>query len=253
MKPVIDARPIPCKICAGESPLFGVVDFHKSCVEAKGKQLSLSGIPIFYRRCSACGFLFTDMFDDWSTDAFLQNIYNAQYVQVDPDFEALRPTSNAKMIARAFGGARESIRIVDYGGGNGLLASLLEKEGFQTATYDPFYADSSTLPAERFDLVTCFEVMEHVAFPDKILAEMVSLLKTEGAIMFSTLLQPSDFAQMGLNWWYVGPRNGHISIHSRDSLIRLFQKEGMQTASFSDAFHIAFRQVPAFASHLVRT
>jgi 2-polyprenyl-6-hydroxyphenyl methylase/3-demethylubiquinone-9 3-methyltransferase len=157
------------------------------------------------------------------------------------------------MVTAAFGGARESIRIVDYGGGNGLLASLLQKEGFQAATYDPFYADCSALPAERFDLITCFEVMEHVPFPSKTMAEIASLLKDhEGAILFSTLLQPSTFAQMGLNWWYVGPRNGHISLHSRDSLMRLFQKEGMQTASFSDAFHLAFRRLPEFASHLVK-
>jgi 2-polyprenyl-6-hydroxyphenyl methylase/3-demethylubiquinone-9 3-methyltransferase len=253
MRPLINPEPLPCKICAGASPPFGVVDFHKSCIEAQGKRLNLSGIPIFYRRCNVCGFLFTDAFDDWSSDAFLRHIYNAQYVDVDPDFVTLRPTANAQMVAGAFGGSRNSISIVDYGGGNGLLASLLLEDNFQAVTYDPFYADSSTLPPGRFDLVTCFEVMEHVPFPDKALAEMTSLLSDQGAILFSTLIQPPTFAQMGLNWWYVGPRNGHVSIHSRDSLIRLFHKEGMQTASFSDAFHIAFRQVPAFASHLVRT
>jgi len=252
MMPVLNPQPIPCKICTKESPLYGVVDFHKSCIEAQGKKLNLSGIPIFYRRCSECGFLFTDAFDNWSDDAFLRNIYNGQYAQVDPDFAELRPTANAKTVANAFNAAKQSLRIVDYGGGNGLLASLLKEKGFTATTYDPFYADSSVLPAERFDLITCFEVMEHVAFPDKTLAQMAALLKEQGAILFSTLLQPANFAEMGVNWWYVGPRNGHISLHSRDSLVRLFEKQGMQTASFSDALHIAFRQIPPFASHLVR-
>jgi 2-polyprenyl-6-hydroxyphenyl methylase/3-demethylubiquinone-9 3-methyltransferase len=182
MMPILNPRPIPCKVCTKESPLFGVVDFHKSCIEAQGKKLNLSGIPIFYRRCSVCGFLFTDAFDDWSNDAFLRNIYNGQYVQVDPDFAELRPTANAKMVASSFEAAKQSLRIVDYGGGNGLLAALLKKEGFAATTYDPFHADSSTLPAERFDLITCFEVMEHVAFPEKTLAQMAALLKEQGGM-----------------------------------------------------------------------
>jgi hypothetical protein len=53
-----------CKICSGPSPLFGVVDFHKSCIEAQGNRLPLSGRPIYYRRCVNCGFAFTDEFDD---------------------------------------------------------------------------------------------------------------------------------------------------------------------------------------------
>jgi hypothetical protein len=59
-----------CEICHSASPLFGVVDFHKNCIEAQGKILELSGRPIYYRQCVSCGFVFTDEFDDWSTEAF---------------------------------------------------------------------------------------------------------------------------------------------------------------------------------------
>src|ERR1700753_889039 len=88
-----------CKICGGPSPLFGVVDFHKSCIEAQGHRLLLSGRPISYRRCTACGFAFTEEFDDWSAEAFLAHIYNSSYVQVDPDYAAARPLRNAQAVA----------------------------------------------------------------------------------------------------------------------------------------------------------
>jgi len=79
------------------------------------------------------------------------------------------------------------------------------------------------------------------------------LLRDEGALLFSTLTQPADFDQLGLRWWYVGPRNGHISLYSRRSLSILFEKNGMGLISLTDLIHVAFRKLPAFASHLTST
>src|ERR1700753_3372980 len=123
-----DAR--DCKIGSGPSPLFGVVDFHKSCIEAQGQRLPLSGRPIYYRRCTACGFAFTDEFDDWSAETFLAHVYNSSYIHVDPDYTSVRPLSNASVVANTFRDARESIAILDFGGGNGVFASHLASQGF---------------------------------------------------------------------------------------------------------------------------
>jgi hypothetical protein len=61
LKPASNA-PTACKICAGPAPLYGVVDFHRGCEIPGGKRLPLSGIPVHYRRCTVCGFLFTAAF-----------------------------------------------------------------------------------------------------------------------------------------------------------------------------------------------
>src|ERR1700730_1855273 len=116
---IVDPQPAACKICDGPSPLFGVVDFNKSCIEDQGRILNLAGKPIYYRRCAVCGFTFTDEFDDWSTEAFLAHIYNDEYVLVDPDYVEARPANNAKIIAATFPASRHFISMLDFAGGNG--------------------------------------------------------------------------------------------------------------------------------------
>ena len=251
LQPIASTEPVACKICQGPSPLFGVIDFHKSCIEAQGRRLAPSGYPIYYRRCSVCSFVFTTAFDTWTYADFHQQIYNEDYIKVDPDFVEVRPTTNAKVMVDTFQGSRTSIHILDYGGGSGLTADLLRRQGFSATTYDPF-SEFNTMPTERFDLISCFEVMEHVPFPKETVARMISLLMETGAILFSTLVQPAEFDTIGLNWWYAGPRNGHVSLYSKPSLELLFQPYGMQVRSFSEGVHIAYREIPAFASHLLK-
>src|SRR5208282_1230022 len=102
LKPV-SAEPAPCKICGGEAPLYGVVDFNRNCEIPNGITLALTGTPIYYRRCGSCGFLFTDAFDDWNDEQFKAHIYNADYYSVDPGYVTERPTSNGEFVARLWG------------------------------------------------------------------------------------------------------------------------------------------------------
>lgn len=249
MKLVADPRPAACKVCAGASPLFGVVDFHKSCLEAQKGPLPLSGSPVYYRRCQRCGFTFTGDFDTWTPAAFARHIYNKQYIEVDPEFAEARPKQSAAWVAQMFESAKDSIRVLDYGGGAGVLAEQLRAQGFTVSTYDPF-SRFNQLPAETFDLITCFEVMEHLPHPRKTVATVLSLLRRPGVVVFSTIVQPESFLSMGLNWWYAAPRNGHISLYTKGALARLFEPHGFKCGSFTDALHIAYAEVPAFAVHL---
>jgi 2-polyprenyl-6-hydroxyphenyl methylase/3-demethylubiquinone-9 3-methyltransferase len=240
---------VACKVCDAVSSLFGVVDFHKSCEEARGKKLGLSGIPVYYRRCERCGFAFTTAFDGWGIAQFQRNIYNTDYLLVDPDYAEARPAGNARLVAESFAGSRETIRILDYGGGTGLLAERLRSAGYDAETYDPF-SEYDVLPKEQFDLITAFEVMEHVPWPRETAARMAGLLKDEGAILFSTLVQPEGFAREGLGWWYAAPRNGHISLYTTASLAHLFKPLGMKVVSFNAALHITYARLTGFAAHL---
>jgi 2-polyprenyl-6-hydroxyphenyl methylase/3-demethylubiquinone-9 3-methyltransferase len=186
------------------------------------------------------------MFDGWTQTDFLRNIYNSDYVVVDPDYIERRPASNAQWVADLFCDSTSTIRVLDYGGGSGRFAEILRGRGFDAQTYDPF-SEHGVLPGGRFNLITSFEVMEHSSRPRDVVRMLAGLLADEGMIVLSTLVQPRDFDGVGLNWWYVGPRNGHISIFSQRSLVGLFAAHGLKLASLSDNLHLAFRSLPAFA------
>jgi hypothetical protein len=246
LKPASTAA-CPCKICGGPAALYGVVDFHKSCNEMRGVRFSMSGVPIYYRRCANCEFLFTDAFDDWSDEQFKTYIYNDEYKLVDPDYQTERPRANADVVARYWGALKAQTRVLDYGGGNDTFCAALRDAGFPIAvTYDPMVPAYAKRPEGKYDLVTSFETFEHLPNPAAGIASILESAADPGLIFFSTLLQPDDFDQQGLNWWYVGPRNGHVSLFSKQALMIAWGRHGYKVASLAPSMHFAFRTLPPF-------
>lgn len=244
LRPASPAQ-LPCKICDSPSPLYGVVDMTRSCEILKGLQIPMSGVAIYYRRCTACGFLFTDAFDDWGHREFKTHIYNDDYHIFDPDYQTKRPAGNARLVADLWSGQKADIRVLDYGGGNDVLCSTLRAEGFkETVTYDPMVAEHAGRPEGKFDLVTCFETLEHLPDPLAGIGNIVEHVAEPGAVFYSTLTQPDDFHNLGLGWWYVGPRNGHVSIFTRQALAVAWGKFGYRTLSLNAGTHLAFRTLP---------
>ena len=242
----------PCKCCGSMAQLYGVVDFHKNCEVQRPHALGFSGIPIYYYRCPACTFIFTTAFDAFTKEDFARTIYNSDYIQVDPDYKDDRPRGNAELIGNLFPTLTPQ-RILDYGSGEGLLVDVLRATGrFEVDAYDPFVARHANRPQRRYDCIVSFEVLEHSPQPAQTIAEMNDLLTENGVIILSTLLQPADIDQQRLNWWYAGPRNGHVSLYSLASLLKLVEPFGFRQGSFNANLHILFREVPAFAQHLIR-
>jgi 2-polyprenyl-6-hydroxyphenyl methylase/3-demethylubiquinone-9 3-methyltransferase len=245
--------PSPCKLCGGISRPFGAADFNRNCEEVRGRRLPPSGIAVLYRQCEACGLVYSEAFDDWAAEDFETHIYNDAYAEVDGDYEAIRPANNAAMVVRAFARSAGDLAILDYGGGNGAFAHALVEAGFGDATtYDVFHPLHRVRPARDYDLITCFETLEHMPDPLAGAADIAGFLKPDGMVLFSTLTQPANFAEVGMRWWYIGPRNGHVTLHTKASLAILWASQGLQVTSFSDNLHAAFRTVPAFARHLIK-
>jgi hypothetical protein len=247
----VTAAPLPCKICGNAATLYGIVDFNQSADEARGGRLPLTGVPIYYRRCAACGFVFTNAFDDWNTDQFKAHIYNDGYHTVDPDYQLARPQANAQHVTQLWGEHKVETHVLDYGGGNDVFCAALRANGFPLAvTYDPMMPEYAHRPERKFELVTCFETLEHLPDPAAGIAQILECVAEPGLIFFSTLVQPQDFDKQGLSWWYVGPRNGHISIFSKQALAAAWGRHGYRIVSFDDNRHLAFRTLPAFLAHM---
>ena len=246
-----EAMLTPCKCCGALAYSYGFADFHKNCESRRRKVLEPSGVLTRYYRCPSCRFIFSTDFDGFTQDDFRRHIYNDAYLLVDPDYREKRPRENAATLCNLFPALKPE-RVLDYGGGEGLLAELLRSAGFShVETYDPFVPRFAARPSGRFDCIACFEVLEHTTDPAGVFAEMSELLTAPGLILFSTLVQPADMDYQGLGWWYASPRNGHVSLYTDASLRALTRPLSLFLASFNESIHILLRGRPGFARHFL--
>lgn len=241
--------PPPCKCCGSGTRQFGAVDASRTCNDRHGAPtFPPSGRMIPYWRCGACGFVFTDAFDGLSDAGMQEAIYNDAYVKADPDFLGARPKYLANEMVSYLGHRRHALRCLDYGGGAGAFAGLMREARFDYANHDPYFADGKAATGP-FDLVTAFEVVEHSRDPVATFADAWGRVAREGVLVFSTQLLPP---RAGIDWWYVAPRNGHVSIHTDMSLMACARRLGVTVVSLDSAIHAMFIGLPPLATDLVR-
>lgn len=270
-----------CPVCHGPAAWLDVVDFNKSCLEANGQRLPMSGEAVYYARCptaaeggTGCGFTFAPAMLGWAEAEFRERVYNDDYSAVDPDAETRRPDVNANWLLGVFpgfaaAGQRGEAKHLDYGGGAGRLSERLRQAGWASESQDPFFGSASAPLATadtptRYDLITAFEVFEHATNPRELALTLAKLLAPNGVIIISTLLSDGQ-VRLGerLSWWYAAPRNGHIALHSAHSLRHVLRGVGLSLGHLqAGLIHAAWRapsaaacgepplNLPAWAAHL---
>jgi SAM-dependent methyltransferase len=233
-------KELRCKVCNGNTSILGVKDFNRSCEEEKGRQVFLPiGYAIYYHKCSSCEFIFTSDLDSWTVDDYVKNIYNDDYIKVDPDYTSNRPKYFVNWISPMLNGDK-SITLLDYGAGNDTFSAELKRQGYNAVGWDPMWQTEPAFAKDStFDVVTAFEVLEHTPTPIETLKELISFVKPEtGQIVFSTLVN-DIIGTAGSEYWYLSPRNGHVCMHSVKSLGIMFDNLGMEIQSFSPSQHVA--------------
>jgi hypothetical protein len=242
-----------CPVCENQTFILDVVDFNKSCEEPRGKFLPLSGIPIYYNHCTDCSYTFAPEFKMWTEKDFLEKIYNDQYIEIDPDYLEARPKSNFQILKKFFSEQNKFIKHLDYGGGNGKLSQLLREDGWNSETFDPFPDGGMSInDLGKFNLITAFEVFEHVPDIHILMKNLTLLMSDDCLILFSTLVSDGHIKPRNrINWWYASPRNGHISVFSKQALSILGSKYTLDFGSFNDGFHCYCRKVPDWANHVI--
>jgi len=101
----------------------------------------------------------------------------------------------------------------------------MNEQGFHVTAYDPFSAP--VRPSEKFRIITCFAVVEHSPRPLDTFAEMASLLEDDGCMIIGQPLQPADIEAIRCNWWYISPRNGHVSAYTDRAFALIAKKLGL--------------------------
>ena len=219
-----------CKVCGGEAYPFDIVDFNKSC-EDSPYPIGLSIVPVIYRICRQCQFIFTDFFDDFTSEQWSRYVYNKDYVKFDPEYLSVRPRINAHMLRTFLARRKQSVIGLDYGGGNGTTAAMLRAKGWNFDCYDPFgQTNMSPGLIGRYNFCSAIEVFEHTPDPVKTLRDVIEKTTTGPMmVMISTVISDGAVSnETRLSWWYAAPRNGHVSLYSRKSLQTLGAQFGLR-------------------------
>lgn len=222
----------PCKMCAGEALFFGTVDFSKNC---QGARLRSSGVSVNFYQCSLCDLLFTDFCDNWGSDEYTQFIYNEDYLIVDPEYDGTRAARTAHEMLPRFESAGKQLSLLDFGAGAGGFAQALRDAGFaRVVNYDPYAGGEK--PEGLFDVVTAFEVVEHSATPLETLDTLVSHMQVGGCIFVGQSMLPENIDRIGTRWWYIAPRNGHITFYSYRTISAYAAMRGLSCRGVAGGF-----------------
>ncbi|RRQ46746.1 class I SAM-dependent methyltransferase [Chryseobacterium sp. SC28] len=175
-----------------------------------------------YHQCSNCGFVQTD-------EAFwLDEAYQSAITSLDIGIlvrNSLLLKNIPKIINTCFS---EANVFLDYAGGYGLFTRSMRDLGFDFYRQDIYcdnifaqYFDITDTNFSKFDVVTAFEVFEHLSRP---LEEIETILKYSDHLIFSTEIVPDQTYAIE-NWVYIAHETGqHIAFYSEKSLELIAKK-----------------------------
>jgi hypothetical protein len=187
-----------------------------------------------YFKCPDCGFIQTEQ-PYWLDEAY-RNVIAPSDVGAVSRASSLAETT-AHYISLLFNG---NGRFLDYGGGYGLFVRMMRDKGYDFLWYDKFAKNLlakgfEAQDGEPFELVTAFEVLEHLYDP---LAEMEKILRFSRSLLFSTLIVPTP-CPMPEKWSYYALETGqHVSLYSLRSLQTLAEKSGLRLYSTGGYLHL---------------
>jgi Methyltransferase domain len=229
---------MPCKVCgAATNRLFSAKVLNK--------------YDVGYHRCVSCGFIQTeDPF--WLEESYCSAINE---IDIGPINRAV--TSSKLIESLILSTFDPNGKFIDYGAGYGVLVRLMRDRGFDFFWYDlycqnVFAKHFVARPDVRFELLTAFEVFEHLQDP---VSGVKVMLEYADSILFSTLLAPAHITKAS-DWWYLGPEHGqHVSFFTLPSLQALGDRFGLHLSTDGSLNHllsrkkVSTRQFRFFAGH----
>jgi SAM-dependent methyltransferase len=150
-----------------------------------------------YHRCRECLLIFVDPGQRPSREEESERYREHRNVAGDEGYEAFLRRLSDPVSARLDPGARG----LDFGcGPEPVLAAIMARQGFDMRSYDPLFHPDPSVLTDRYDFITCSEVLEHVHEPGSLLPRLGSMLRPGGLLGIMTRFPGHEhpFA----TWWY---------------------------------------------------
>lgn len=222
-----------CKIC-----LSNAVSFASATL--------LRRYEVAYFKCEGCGFVQTEE-PYWLEEAYFEAIKHSDVGHVQRNLRLAKITKT--VISSLFNSSK---RFLDFGSGYGLLARIMRDSGYDFYCFDKhcvnlFAPDFVAYPdgQEHYELVTAFEVFEHLVDP---IHEIHEIMSFSNSIFFTTELLPLNMPKPE-KWAYYGLEHGqHISFYTLKSLVAIAEKLSLNLYSDGKKRHLLTpKKLPSFA------
>jgi len=200
------------------------------------ERLVLQKYTVAYHQCANCHFIQTD------EPFWLEESYNTAITALDIGLVNRNIYFQSK-IPQVIDSFFPSANIMlDFGGGYGMFVRMMRDLGYNFFRQDNYcenifsnYFDLNDAPTRKFDVLTAFEVFEHLDHP---LLEIEKMLAFSDNIIFSTVLSPPTTQEFE-NWWYVSPVIGqHIAFYDQTTLQYIATKFGKKMYSNGVNLHV---------------
>jgi 2-polyprenyl-3-methyl-5-hydroxy-6-metoxy-1,4-benzoquinol methylase len=197
-------------------------------------------------RCDSCGLIMTgSAFEEHQYDA--ANYYTMRFDSVDDIY--FEWAFRWRWILRKIGKSAKPGSLLDVGAGNGLFVKIAGEEfgwrarGLELSNAEVNFAKDvlgveiepkllNEIP-EKFDVITSFNVLEHVVDPIALVSEMRDHLNPGGLVAVTTPNPGCVQARIkGLQKWGMISPPHHINIFSREALELTLGNAGFEIVSY---------------------
>lgn len=194
---------------------------------------------VSYYKCQSCGYLRTE------EPYWLDEAYNNVIAKTDTGI-LRRNWKNAHLLTTILWCTKNlSSKIIDLGGGYGVLTRILRDAGFNCKHTDPlclnlFASNLEPELGEKFDIGLAFEVFEHIHKPVQFIQESFEKynLKT---FIFSTLPLKENIPSV--DWWYYSFETGqHIAFYQIKTLKTLAHRLRLNYLFINPDLHLLSKQ-----------
>jgi hypothetical protein len=187
-------QPVNCPVCGGAGD-------NETQYELLGGNIARLMV------CSNCKFLFVDN-PHWLEGSFTQNLNRFDVGSAD------RSLIVAGFVRSVFSRKKASaVKVLDFGGGDGLATRTLRDAGLDCRWEDPFCQPVFAVGPDyseisRFDLVFMSEVALHLTDP---LETIKSVMSRSDRLMMTAVV---PLVSITTDWWYLMPQTGqHVAFY----------------------------------------